>query len=235
MKIAIVEDELQAKERLCECLNHYAADNNLEFEINWYQSGDEFLEKWKQEEPIIFMDIELPGKNGIDTAKELREKDNQSVLMFVTNLAQYAIAGYEVNALDYVLKPINYFSFQLKIKKAIDAVRNISGSMVQVSTEKGQEFIKASDIYYIEVQNHDIIYHTIYGEMKSTGALKKIEAELQNEGFFRCNYCYLVNLRHVEYIHGNDVTVGKDTLQISRNRKKEFLQKLTKFYGRGGR
>lgn len=234
MKIVIVEDESAAKERLEECLKRYADDNNLSFEISWYESGEKFLAANKNDADIIFMDIEMPGKNGVETAKCIRENNSRSVIMFVTNLAQYAIAGYEVNALDYVLKPINYFSFKLKISKAAQAVRQKNGIMLQVSGDTGTEYIKSSDIHYIEVQNHDLIYHTVYGQIKSAGALKKLEAKLSEDGFFRCNYCYLVNLRFVEYIHGNDVTVAGETLQISRNRKKEFLQRLTEFYGRGG-
>ncbi len=234
MKIVIVEDEFEAKKRLEECLERYAEDNNLSFEISWFNSGEKFLEAKNNDADIIFMDIELPGKNGVETAKCIRETNTRSVIMFVTNLAQYAIEGYAVNALDYVLKPINYYSFKLKISKAVEAVRQKNGVMLQVSSEKGTEYIKSSDVHYIEVQNHDLIYHTVYGQIKGAGTLKKLEERLKDDGFFRCNYCYLVNLRFVEYIHGNDVTVGSDCLQISRNRKKEFLQKLTEFYGRGG-
>ena len=71
--------------------------------------------------------------------------------------------------------------------------------------------------------------------LKTSGALKKLEEKLQPEGFFRCNYCYLVNLRHVQYLHGNVVAVGSDELQVSRNRRKDFLLRMTQFYGTGGK
>lgn len=153
----------------------------------------------------------------------------------IVNLAQYAIAGYEVDALDYILKPINYFSFKLKIQKALETVRRVQGTLLTIASDHGQQLVRDSEIFYIEVQGHNLIYHTLHGDLTATGTLKQIEAQLKPSGFYRCNYCYLVNLRHVGFLDGSEVTVGQYKLQISRNRRKEFLQQLTQFYGRGGR
>lgn len=235
MRIAIVEDDEAAEKQLEEALHRYETEHALAFAIAWYPSGVAFLEQWNRDADIVFMDIEMPGLNGIDTARKMRETAAETILIFVTNLAQYAIAGYEVNALDYVLKPLNYFSFKLKIAKALEMAQRSSGSMLQVNTDHGTEYIRAADVWYIEVQGHDLLYHTPHGTLKTSGALKKLETQLLEEGFFRCNYCYLVNLRHVGYLHGSSVMVGEDELQISRNRKKEFLLRLNQFYGKGGR
>ena len=185
---------------------------------------------------ILFqMDIDMPGRNGIEASRALRERNQSIVLLFVTNLAQYAIAGYEVDALDYILKPINYFSFKLKIQKALETVRRVQGTLLTIASDHGQQLVRDSEIFYIEVQGHNLIYHTLHGDLTATGTLKQIEAQLKPSGFYRCNYCYLVNLRHVGFLDGSEVTVGQYKLQISRNRRKEFLQQLTQFYGRGGR
>lgn len=177
----------------------------------------------------------MPGRNGIEASRALRERNQSIVLLFVTNLAQYAIAGYEVDALDYILKPINYFSFKLKIQKALETVRRVQGTLLTIASDHGQQLVRDSEIFYIEVQGHNLIYHTLHGDLTATGTLKQIEAQLKPSGFYRCNYCYLVNLRHVGFLDGSEVTVGQYKLQISRNRRKEFLQQLTQFYGRGGR
>lgn len=235
MRIAIVEDDEAAKKQLEEALRRYETEQAIAFDITWYPSGVVFLEQWKQDADIVFMDIEMPELNGIDTARRMRKTAAETVLIFVTNLAQYAITGYEVNALDYVLKPLNYFSFKLKIAKALEMVQRRRGSMLQINTEHGTEYVRATDVWYIEVRDHDLLYHTPHGTLKTSGALKKLETQLLPEGFFRCNYCYLVNLRHVGYLHGSSVMVGEDELKISRNRKKEFLLRLNQFYGKGGR
>ena len=133
------------------------------------------------------------------------------------------------------LKPINYFSFKLKIQKALETVRRVQGTLLTIASDHGQQLVRDSEIFYIEVQGHNLIYHTLHGDLTATGTLKQIEAQLKPSGFYRCNYCYLVNLRHVGFLDGSEVTVGQYKLQISRNRRKEFLQQLTQFYGRGGR
>lgn len=177
----------------------------------------------------------MPSRNGIEASRVLRETNKTIVLLFVTNLAQYAIAGYEVDALDYILKPINYYSFKLKIQKALEAVHHLHGIMLTISGEHGPQYVRSTDVLYIEVQNHSLIYHTQYSDLTATGTLKRVENQLAEEGFFRCNYCYLVNLRHVDFLDGNTVMVGGHPLQISRNRRKDFLQQMTGFYGKGGR
>ena len=130
---------------------------------------------------------------------------------------------------------INYFSFKLKIQKALETVRRVQGTLLTIASDHGQQLVRDSEIFYIEVQGHNLIYHTLHGDLTATGTLKQIEAQLKPSGFYRCNYCYLVNLRHVGFLDGSEVTVGQYKLQISRNRRKEFLQQLTQFYGRGGR
>ena len=235
VSIAIVEDEQEAARLLQDCLLQYEKDNACSFSIKQFSSAEKFLAAFDCNYDIVFMDVDMPGMNGIDAARKLRERDTRAVLIFVTNLAQYAISGYEVSALDYILKPVNYYSLKLKIQRALDAVSYRRAVMVSIANESGAHYIKASEIAYIEVQNHDLIYHTAKGTYKATGTLKRMEEELAGQGFFRCNYCYLVNLAYVTCLEGNELTVGQDILQISRNRRKEFLQQLTQFYGRGGR
>lgn len=234
VRAAIVEDEPAAADLLQDCLDRYAAEGGAKIETQRFANADAFLQTDTHAFDIVFMDVDMPGRNGIEASRVLRETNQKIVLLFVTNLAQYAIAGYEVDALDYILKPVNYFSFKLKIQKALEAVRRQHGTMLTIPGEHGPQYIRGTDILYIEVQGHDLIYHTLHGDLTATGTLKQVEAQLAQEDFFRCNYCYLVNLGHVGFLDGSTVTVGPHQLQISRNRRKEFLQQLTRFYGRGG-
>lgn len=235
MRIAIVEDEASAAQRLMDCMSRYENENGIHFYVNHYSSGMEFLEQWDQKADVVFMDVDMPGINGIETARRMREVSKDVVLIFVTNLAQYAIEGYSVDALDYVLKPVEYYAFKLKIVRVLEVVRRRKSTVITIPTERGAEYVRSEDLWYVEVQAHDVLYHTNHGTFVTSGVLKRIEEELEPEGFYRCNYCYLVNLRHVGDVRGSNVMVGPDELQISRNRKKEFLQQLTLFYGAGGR
>jgi len=236
IRVAIVDDERAAAKCLEKCLHRYEKEAETKFEISYYSSGDKFLSQYYAGAfQIIFMDVSMPGTDGFKTSHRLREVDNDVVLVFVTNLAQFAIKGYEVGALDYILKPVAYSSFKLKIKRALIAVRSEASLQFTVTNEEGLWSIRASDLCYIEVVDHSLIYHTKEADIKTAGSLKNEEKRLAGEPFFRCNYCYLVNLRWVTGVQGSTVTVNGTELQISRNRKKEFMQRLTSFYMQGGR
>ena len=122
VKIAIVDDESTAVSLLEGCLHQYAEETGTAMQWEQFPDAEAFLKSDIHAFDIVFMDIDMPGRNGIEASRALRERNQSIVLLFVTNLAQYAIAGYEVDALDYILKPINYFSFKLKIQKALETV-----------------------------------------------------------------------------------------------------------------
>lgn len=234
MNIAIVEDENAAAALLTEYLQRYGEEMGETFEIIRYPDAQAFLEPYDHAHQIVFMDIQMPGMDGMEASRRLREIDPHVVLIFVTNLAQYAIYGYEVGALDFILKPVNYFSLKLKIGKAVAAAKARLNTQFVVRNDEGNWYLKASEIYYVEVMKHDLLYHTTKGKIETAGSLKQEEKRLGDLGFFRCNYCYLVNLHYVSSVRGNMVTVGGNALEVSRNRKKDFLKRLSEFYGERG-
>lgn len=157
--------------------------------------------------------------------------DSNTIIMFITNLAEYAIHGYSVEAIDYVLKPITYEDFAMKISKAMRYVeRNVKRQII-LHTSEGDIPVSVADIYYIEVVRHYLYYHTTSGKYEVRGVMKQLEQELQELKFRRCNQSYLVNLAHVKAIRGNDVVVGNDYVPISRNKKSEFMEAFAKYVG----
>ena len=154
--------------------------------------------------------------------------------MFITNMAHYAIRGYEVDALDYVLKPVSYYSFEMKMKKVRRILTERQGSSVVLSSKGELRRIPVRSILYVEVRDHSLYYHTGEGEFSATGSMKKLEQELGPQGFARCNNCYLVNLMHVRAVSQEQATVGEAELKISRPRRKAFMQALSAYYGGGG-
>ena len=116
-KVAIVEDDRVASDTLKEYIERFAAEKNEKIEAEVFEDGLKFIGGYKPVYDIVFMDVVMPGINGIETAKKLREIDNGVVLVFITSMAQYAINGYEVDAADFLLKPVSYFTFSLKLAK----------------------------------------------------------------------------------------------------------------------
>lgn len=120
--IAIVEDEEEFRGQLQEYLRQYEKENQLSFQISVFEDGTEILENYKNEYDMILLDIQMPKLNGMDAAEFIREKDEDVVIMFITNMAQYAIRGYSVGALDFIMKPITYYTFAMKMTRAIKRV-----------------------------------------------------------------------------------------------------------------
>ena len=178
------------------------------------------------------MDIILPNINGISAAKKLRALDEEVTLIFVTNMANLAGRGYEVSALDFIIKPVKYDSFAMRIERAINAIKRRKSVEISIQTDRSIRVISASKIYYIEVSRHTLLYHTEEGEIVSRGTLDALEKKLADENFVRCNICYLVNLKYITEVEGENLVIAGDTLKISRARKKHFMQILTNYLGK---
>lgn len=234
VSIAVVEDDEKQIEQTERYIRDFGKETGQTFNVTVFRDGLALLDRYKPIYDIVFMDIEMPDLNGLDTAKKLRELDSAVIIMFMTNMQQYAIRGYEVEALDYMVKPVGYFTFALKLKKAIKKLGRSAEAFLSIPQENGIMRLETSRIRYIEVINHRLVYHTDDGKYEARGSLTETENKLAQYDFSRCNHCYLVNLRAVQGIRGNMVVIAGEELQISRPKRKAFLDDLANFRGRGG-
>lgn len=160
-------------------------------------------------------------------ARALRVVDPRAAIVFVTNIASFAVSGYEVDALAYLLKPISYPAFALAMNKALRAASLRQARSYVIQTADGIARFPVSQILYVEVVRHSLFFHTTQGTYRRRGSLREVEKDLRGMHFCRCHNAYLVNLEHVSSVSGNDVTVGADVLPVSRQRKQEFMDALT--------
>lgn len=231
IKIAVIEDSDSEYFVLEKCLMQYSETSDYTFDISRFGCSENFLEHYKPVYDIVFMDIVLPGMNGMEAAAKFRQLDPKTVLIFVTNMPQYAIKGYEVDALDYVLKPINSNSFMMKLEKALHRLNKPrEGHMLRLRTENGVRLIETSDVMFIDILSHDMTTHTTSEKISSYGVLTEVEKQLSKDGFIRCSACSLVNLKYVDGIYGEDIKLKNGTLiRMTRSRKKEFMAAMTKY------
>jgi DNA-binding LytR/AlgR family response regulator len=233
IQIAIVEDEKEIAECLSEYAKRYSQERMTEIDITFFSNGLDFLSEYKPIYDIVLMDIKMPYLDGMETAKKLRKVDPDVCLIFVTNLANYAIKGYEVSASDFIIKPVNYFDFSTRLKRAIDKVNTNRDYSVILESKDVVRRVSVREIYYIEVFEHFLVYHLKRDDVTVRGQMKTVEEELSPFNFARCHNCYLVNMKYVTELTPAYVVVGDKQIPISRRRHKDFSQALTNYLGGG--
>lgn len=130
IRIAIVEDEETYINQFTEYLQNYQKTTNEEIDVTVYRDGDEITSKYKSQYDIILMDVQMKFIDGMTAAQEIRNVDSKVIIIFITNMSQYAIHGYKVGALDYILKPVSYFSFCKHIGEAIARLKRRSSNYI---------------------------------------------------------------------------------------------------------
>lgn len=226
MKVAIVEDDKAEQGVLKDYFARYSEQKGVEFDITVFDNALVFLDSISPRFDLVFMDIEMPMINGMDAAKRLREVDDKTILIFVTHLGQYAVKGYEVNAFDYILKPIRYSSFSMRLDRIVAQTAKLTEKYIMLPIAYGLMRLALSDLFYVEVRLHKLYFHTARGIVETRGSLAEYEDVLRQHGFIRCNKCYIINVRHIKQISEHTVTVGQDSLQISRNRAHSFEKEV---------
>lgn len=239
-KIVLVEDNVEAMETVKRYLERFSEEKQVRCRFFWFEKPLDFLTKYNSDYDLILLDIQMPGMNGMDLAHRIREKDGGVPIIFITNMAQFAIKGYEVEAADFIVKPVSYFDFAMKLERVLKKIeRSFDEVKIAVSSGGATTYISARNVKYVEVLKHRLKYYTVDGDYEATGTLVKTQALLEPLDFVRCNNYCLVNLRYVFGVKGYTLTLtdgnGRKTeIMISQPRKKEFMQKLNDYYRRNG-
>ena len=231
LHIAVVEDDEVYRSQIAGFIGRFGAEQGLELKVAQFRDGGEILADYRPGYDIILLDIEMPQVDGMYTAEEIRRQDEDVVLVFVTNMAKYAVQGYSVGALDFILKPVEYDTFALKLSRAVSRVKSREDAQILLTTVEGAVRLNTRQIYYVEVQNRILYYHTDQGVYKVRGTMQGAQKELELRHFVRCNYWYLVNLRHVSEVKDNIAVVAGSELEISRRNRTAFLHALTNYVG----
>ena len=232
--VAIVDDEIVFSDQLAGMLHRWQETHGEELNVTCFQDGIDIAEDFKSKWDIIFLDIQMKLLDGLETARRIRACDSNVILIFVTTMGQYAINGYEVDAFDYILKPLEYSRFELRMNKAIkEAEKKKAHSFVYLKKYSDMVKVSTDDILYIEVNGHTLIYTTTDGTFERRAKISDAEAELSGLPFSRCSLSYLVNLKRIDRVSKDSVFISGNELPISRNRKKEFLQAFTDYLEAG--
>lgn len=229
LNIAVVDDTQSDANVLLEYLARYEKENAVTFKIERFNDGLAFISDYKPKFDIIFLDIEMPYLNGMQTAKKLREVDAHVVIIFYSKMVRFAVAGYSVNALDFLVKPAPYPEFEKKMKRAVRTAMQVAKEYITVGGTGGIIKLLADDILYVEKEGNNLVYHTMDGEYSERANLYVREEALEKLGFVKCRSGCMVNMKHVSKCMTTAVTVGNVEIPISRSKQKTFMNKVLLF------
>lgn len=235
IKIAIVENDEHDALILKNHLLRYFNEKNLKMDLLCFSNGYDFLEKINSFD-LVFLDIEMPGINGMDVSKKIRElNSNHPLIIFVTNMAQFAIQGYKVNALDFCLKPVTYQDVFIPLEKAIEILKTDEDKFLTITVKGVSKKININDIIYIEMIKHDVnvIYYENQNEERYSyrGSLKELDSFIENTSLIRANSGSIINVKYFSSYNAKDnvcTLKNGSRITVSRGQKKTFLEGVTK-------
>ncbi|MCI8567197.1 MAG: response regulator transcription factor [Lachnospiraceae bacterium] len=229
--IAIVEDEAVERDRIKEYAQRFAQERQLPVQIRTFSDGVGIVSPYEAVYDVIFLDIQMKILDGLKTAEAIRAKDEEVILVFITNMVQYALKGYAVNASNFILKPVTYFAFVQEMRQILKKLAQKKSRSVPLKVEDGMIRLALHDLYYAEMTNRKVLLHTRGGAYTVTGTLLKLEELLDDDRFFRCHSGFLVNMQYLHKIQGTSVLLNPGNVEVplSRHKKKELETRLIQY------
>ena len=224
MRIAVCDDEELFRIEFKSVLDKVLI--NAEYDIDTFSGGSSLYEAFlKNPFDLVFLDIEMPGIDGITLAKRLRTVSENVQIVFLTSHIEYALEGYEVNALRYLVKPVDMNKLSEVLKYIQDKKNNSRQIMIK---QEGEDIvIDISDVIYMESMDKNVRIVTSKSEYITRYNISDYEEELKNSGFLRIHRGYLISLSKVKKIVKNDVVMDGDiSLPVSRSNIKTLKDAL---------
>ena len=231
INIGICEDELHYRVNIKDMLGDILSTYSINYKIYEFSSGEELLSNYPKDLDILIMDIQMKIINGMDTARKIREFDQNLEIIFMTSFSEFMQEGYEVKAYRYILKPISERKISRNILPCINEIMKKKNNYLTINVKNYVDRIKIDSIVYIETDRPNILIYTNDNKYTTKMSISKIDKILREHGFFRCHNSYIVNLNLVESMNSNTLKIGEKYIPISKYRVKELKLALTNILG----
>ena len=234
-KIAICDDELSQIKIISDYLTRFSIKTDIEFHVERFSSGNDLLKKYYNEKSpfdIIFIDMEMPEQNGIETAKKIRSLPDRNVLIaFITSYPQYMQDSFDVQASQYLTKPVSYELFEEKLDKMLLYIGELETNITVISQKSGELILHLDDIVCIESdKTANLVITTNKENIAVNGRLKDFESELSDKYFINIHRSCLANMKYIKKFNADSLefSTGK-TVPVSRRKLSEIKDAFSKY------
>lgn len=232
--IAVCDDEVMECSRIAKKIGEILAERKISCTIRQFYSGRELLRS-SESFDMIFLDIIMGDMDGMRTAQLVRKKAFDKILVFISSSREYVFDAYEVEAFQYLLKPVEEEKLRRVLLKAVRRTESRSQEFIIISRERQKKKFFLDDIYYFEIRGRMIDVHGTGGTFSYYGQIGVLEKELWEKGFFRCHKSYLVNLKYVDVYNRQELVLDNgERIGIAKRRYEAFCQEILKYMRENG-
>ena len=234
LSIAVCDDEVIECCNMAKRIKEIMEEMKMPCIIRQFQSGGELLQTLESFD-VVFLDIIMRDLDGMKTAQILREKASDKILIFVSSSREYVFEAYDVEAFQYLLKPVDDRKLKNVLQKAIVKTQSRSQEFIIVSRERQKKKLFLDDIYYFEIKGRIVDAHGPEGIFTYYEQIGELENKIRDKGFFRCHKSYLINLKYVDgYSRKEVVLENGEKIVIAKRRYDEFVQEMLKVMRKNG-
>lgn len=234
MRVLVCDDDDRFREIILQYLNEIAIEQNLRLDIQEFYKLEALLDQVKKESEIqlIFLDIIFQEEqdNGLKIAEEIQKINPRIKIVFITNYDSFAVQGYQVNAIGYLVKPIEYTEFKIQFQKYLSKIRE-EERYICIKAECNYAMIQYSELIYVDTMERNIRIHTVYHTYKVRHTMKELEDILKVDSrFFRSHTSYIVNIEYILFINGLEILLKNgERILLSKYKKKKIMQKMLEY------
>lgn len=234
LSIAVCDDEVIECCNMAKRIKVILEEMKIPCIIRQFRSGGELLQAWESFD-IVFLDIIMQELDGMKTAEIFREKASDKILIFVSSSREYVFEAYDVEAFQYLLKPVDDRKLKSVLQKAVLKTENCSQEFIIVSRERQKKKLFLDDIYYFEIRGRVVDVHGPEGIFTYYEQIGELENKLEDKGFFRCHKSYLVNLKYVDGYNRQEVIMENgEKIVIAKRRYDQFVREVHKVMRENG-
>ncbi len=229
LHIAVCDDEKVMSDKIKAMAFDFFHRKNMDISVSQFSSGRELL-KYDKGIDILFLDIQMDDIDGMETAKELRSRNFKGVVIFTTVLKEMVFRSFEVQAYDYLVKPIEPGRFEKTMERLLSSMKNADGSSLLIQKRYESCIIPFEEIVYCEIIDRKVYLHLASSEVLDYyDRIEKLEAKLDSR-FFRCHRSFLINLQYLKsYLNGRAYMKNGEEIPVSRLRSKEFSHVILQY------